>query len=365
MPFDQTHIPLDPEEGPDEGSREAEATSESPSADEPVPNEAPSVMPFAGHLEELRGRMIFALGGLLPIVIAALVLGKQILALLIAPVQEALIEAGLSPALQATGPLETFYSYLRIAVIASVLVGSPWVLYQAWRFVAPGLYAAERRFVYVLLPLSVALTTGGVLFLYYVILPVVLAFFIRFGSGVAEQVSPVVEVPAGMVLPSVPVLAGDPLAPEIGQEWINTVLNQRRVCVGYDDDVPRILGSAMVRSAGVVQQYRVSEYVKLFMNMTMAFSIGFQTPVVVLLLGWAGLVTRGFLAKYRRYALMGCLVAGALLTPADPFSMLLLAGPLYLLYEFGMILMLILPADRVARGVTLSREDRAQPRDDA
>jgi len=196
-------------------------------------------------------------------------------------------------------------------------------------------------------------------------LPVVLAFFIAFGSGVGAPTSPLVEVPPGIELPTVPVLAGDPVAPAVGSEWINTALSQRRVCVGYDGDIPQILGSGLVKAAGVVQQYRVSEYVKLFLSMTLAFSLGFQTPVIVLLLGWAGLVTRAFLAKYRRYAALVCMVVGALLTPADPFSMLLLAGPLYLLFELGMILMWLLPADRVARGARVRPDTRAVPKDDA
>ncbi len=100
----------------------------------------------------------------------------------------------------------------------------------------------------------------------------------------------------------------------------------------------------MTRGAGISQQYKISEYIRTLLNMGLAFGIGFQTPVVVLLLGWAGIVTRQTLAKYRRHAVGACALAGALLTPADPLSMVLLAIPLYLLFELGMLLLRVWPA---------------------
>lgn len=313
-------------------------------------------MPLGDHLEELRRRLILAALGLVPIVILALAFGSQILGFLIRPVTRALRDAGLNPELQATSPIETFASYVHIALVAAVLVGSPWVLYQAWRFVAPGLYAAERRFVYVLVPLSSVLTVIGVSFLYGVILPVVLSFFIGFGAGVGDRDPGRAAWPESVLvdgLPptaTIPILAGDPPDPEPGQEWINTRLMQRRVCIALQGGMPVIVGSPLTKAAGIAQQYRVREYVGLFLNLALAFAIGFQTPVVVLLLGWTGLVTKTMLVRYRRYIALGVVVLSAILTPADPISMVLLAVPLYLLFEFGMVLMVLLPAERIARG---------------
>ncbi|MEM1330349.1 MAG: twin-arginine translocase subunit TatC [Planctomycetota bacterium] len=318
-------------------------------------------MPLSDHLEELRRRVILALLGLLPIVVAALILGKPLLAFLLRPVQEALIDSGASPLLQATGPLETFGTYLRVALVTAILLGSPWLLYQLWRFIAPGLYASERRFVHVLLPLSTVLTASGIAFLYGVILPVVLAFFITFGTGVSTRTAETAPPPPDAVFPTIPVLDADPDAPSLGEEWVNTALMQRRVCVGFDGEDPIVMGTDLVRASGIAQQYRVSEYVKLFLSLALAFALGFQTPVVVLLLGWAGLVERAWLARSRRYALLIACVGSAILTPADPISMLLLAGPLYLLFELGMLLMILLPAERVARGFRpqVKRDERA------
>lgn len=323
-----------------------------------------SVMPLGDHIEELRRRLLLVLVGLVPIAITALVFGRPLLALLIAPAQDALIEASLNPTLQATSPMETFATYVKIAIISAILLGSPWLLFQLWKFVAPGLYAHERRFVYLLLPMSALLTACSVLFLYRIILPVVLAFFIGFGSELGARSTPTVEPDAALVFPSVPVLAGDPIEPAVGHEWINTELQQRRVCTGYEDGQPVILGSDLIRAAGVAQQYRVSEYTSMFLSLTMAFAVAFQTPVVVLLLGWAGLIDRSMLVRYRKHIAMICMVLSAVLTPADPVSMVLLGVPLYFLFELGSILLVLLPAERVARGLVkpeLSADERAQP----
>lgn len=308
----------------------------------------PNAMSFGEHLDDLRGRVILAILGIVPIFVVGLIFGRPILEVLILPVQRALRQAGLPAVLQATSPIEGFSAYVRVAVVLTLVVGSPWVLYQLWRFVAPGLYAAEKRFVHVLIPLSAVLSIAGVAFLYFVILPVILAFFISFSSQIGRSEPQTVEPPAGTVFVTIPVLEGDPPSPQVGDEWINRSLMQRRVCVGYEGDVPTILGSLLTRGSGIVQQYRISEYVKLLLSLAVAFAIGFQTPVVVLVLGWAGLVDRPMLAKMRKHTVLLCAVASAILTPADPLSMVLLAVPLYLLYEFGGLLLWIMPASKLA-----------------
>lgn len=300
-------------------------------------------MTLGDHLEELRARIIFALLGVVPILVAALIFGQHILTLLIEPLRDELRDANQPSGLLATNPLETFAVYIQISLIATVLVGSPWLLYQLWKFVAPGLYAGERKFVHILVPLSSILTLTSAAFLYFVVLPVILAFFISFGTQLGRDQSPIVEVPPGIVLPEAPVFAGDPPDPQPGQYWINTETMQMRVCVPTRDGKQAVIGAELVAGAGITQQYRVSEYVKTVLNLALAFGVGFQTPVVVLLLGWAGIVERVWLARYRRYAFAVCVVAGAVLTPADPLSMMLLAVPLYLLFELGMLLLIVFP----------------------
>lgn len=303
-------------------------------------------MPLGDHLEELRVRLILGLLGLVPIVIVAIIFGKSILAWLLVPVQTQLTDAGLPPYLQATGPLETFWAYIKIALVSAVVVGAPWLLWQLWKFVAPGLHRSEQRFVYLLAPLSALLTVFSITFMYYVMLPVVMAFFISFGASIADMHTPLVDVPAGLEFPTVPVLSGDPSVSSPGTFWINNTINQLRFALPDGT----IKGTPLTQATGVLQQYRVSEYLNMVLMMAMGFALGFQLPVVVLLLGWTGIVQVSWLKKYRRHIAMVLAILGAALTPADPVSMFLLAVPMYVLFEFGLIMLVVLPAERVARG---------------
>ncbi|MCA9307848.1 MAG: twin-arginine translocase subunit TatC, partial [Phycisphaerales bacterium] len=144
-------------------------------------------MSFGDHLEDLRRRVIMAGLGFIPIFVLALLFGRPILAFLTIPLTEALRDAGQPAGLLATSPLETFGAYMRVSVIVGVMVAFPWMLYQLWLFVAPGLYTHERRFVYFLVPLSTALTAAAAVFLYKFLLPVSLYFLIAFGSTIVQE----------------------------------------------------------------------------------------------------------------------------------------------------------------------------------
>lgn len=315
----------------------------------PSPRLPQAEMTLGEHLEELRRRIILALLGVVPIFVTALAFGRPILAFLIEPLRDELRAASQPSGLLATGPFETFAVYLQISFIATVLLGSPWLLYQLWMFVAPGLYSRERRFVHILVPLSTILTVISAAFLYLIVLRVILAFFIGFGTQLGQSRTPIVELAPGVQMPEVPVLRGDPPDPQPGQLWINTDTMQLRTAVPITDGTVARVGAELVAGAGITQQYRVSEYVKTVLNLALAFGVGFQTPVVVLLLGWAGIVGREWLGRYRKQAVAVCVVLGAVLTPADPLSMVLLAGPLYLLFELGMLLLIVFPPTRDRR----------------
>ncbi len=324
----------------------------------PTPEQKPpaemlmdAVMPFGDHLEELRKRMIFSILGVLPILIIAVSFSRVLLGFVIDPVEQALRNADLNAQLIQTSPIETFMTALKLAVVVTILVGSPWILFQGWLFVAPGLHKNERRFVYILLPLSAILTTTAIVFLYKLLLPIVLAFFIAFGTSVSGPEIITAPVPEGTVFPSVPSLTADPETIIPGQIWYNADRKEWRLAtIGAEEGSVDVLSAPMTKSTGILQQYRVAEYTKMFLSLALAFSLGFQTPVVVLLLGWVGLIEPTNLLKYRKQVAMGSVVAGAILTPADPLSMLLLAGPLYILFEFGVLLHRVLPAERVSKG---------------
>jgi sec-independent protein translocase protein TatC len=319
---------------------------------------ASAVMSLGDHLDELRTRLIHTFAGLIPFFLISLFFGQNILAFLIHPLQEQLRAAGLRPALLATNVLELFNTYLRISIIMTILVGAPWALWQIWRFVAPGLYAHERRFVYVLLPLSTLLTVAGCAFLYLVILPAILTFFINFGTGLGRPTVTMLPMPEGAPHIRVPVLHGDLESPKSGDLWVNTELQQLRVFYEPKPGAGVFYGADLTKGAGVEPQYRISEYVSLLTNLALAFSVAFQLPVVVLLLGWARILTIDFLCRNRKYAFFICTVIAAGVTPGDMMSMILLMFPLYLLYEFGIILLRVLPASRVA-GDTSARESDA------
>ncbi len=313
-------------------------------------DKAQTVMGLGAHLEELRRCLIWALVGLAPIFIISIIFARELLDVSMAPVRAALHAAGEPDVMQLTSVFEGFFNSVKIAFLATICVGAPWVLFQLWRFVAPGLHGHERRFIYILAPLSGLLSAAALLFLYYVILPTMLGFLVTFNAGTFTRANPIADLPPGITLATIPVLEGDPKDPPSGGQWFNTAVMEHRLSLGPGaDGKPRIVGTPASTSGALLQQFRVGETLDTFIMFALGCVIGFQTPVVVLLLGWIGIVKRTFLAKYRRHILVICCVAGAFLTPSpDPASMLLLSVPMYLLFELGLILLWALPAHRIA-----------------
>ena len=245
--------------------------------------------------------------------------------------------------------MEAFSNYIKVSLIVTLLVGSPWVLYQLWRFVAPGLYSHERRFIYFLLPLSAVLTVTGVLFLYLFIMPLLLRFFIGFGSGIGAVAPHTAPVPAGINLSHITVLAADPARHVAGDEWINTTDMVLRCCIGEKSGKPAIVALQVFTSSGIIPQYRITEYVKLLLTLSLAFAGAFQAPVVVLLLGWAGVIDRKFLKKYRKHAVVVWCHRRCPAHPRRPRLDDPHAHPPYLLYEpGGLCCSWVLPASRIA-----------------
>lgn len=312
-----------------------------------------AVMGLGEHLEELRRRVVHALLGLLPILAVSLYFGETLLAIVTQPGLDSLKSQGAPRHYLSTGPLETFSSYFKIAIITTTVLGGPWVIYQLWRFVAPGLYGHEKRFAYVLAPLSVLLTVGGTAFMYFVMLPIGLTFLVGFGMGVGgSQELALLPRPEGLVVPVAPALAGDLIDAKPGEFWFNTALQELRICTGLDDaGAPVVLGSEFHRYALIRQEYRLAAYMDFFYGVALAFILAFQTPVVVVLLGWVGIVSPALLGKYRRHAVVACVILAAVLTPTpDPLSLALLATPMYLLFELGVLLLVLLPAGKLAGG---------------
>ncbi|TVQ63101.1 MAG: preprotein translocase subunit TatC [Phycisphaerales bacterium] len=304
-------------------------------------------MSFGDHLEELRRRLLLSIAGILPVLVVCLVFGQSILRFLTGPVERQLLRSGQAATMQAVSPIETFAAYIKISIVATILIGVPWILWQLWLFVAPGLYAHERRFAYFLIPLSTALTALAGVFLYKVMLPIILFFLITFGAGLSRPDAPVMPLPEGAALAHVAILSADPPDPDPGSMWVLEPTRQLRVHVrdGMTLTLPMTSGGL------IAQQYRISDYIDLVFTLGIAFAIAFQTPVVVMLLSWVGLVDPRALGRKRRHVILGCTIAAAIITPTgDPVTLALLTIPLYLLFELGLLLAYRVPARAVASG---------------
>lgn len=312
-------------------------------------------MPLGGHLDELRKRLIYALLGLLPIAGLAFYFGGELLDLILSPARDALHKGGQSDPV-AIGPLELFSAYMRVSILAAIVVGGPWIIYQLWKFISPGLYSHERRFAYFLIPLSAILTASGVVFLFKVVLPLILTFLINFGASLHVPEVARAPLPEGVTLPTIPVLAADPPMESVvpGQQWVNTSLQKLRIAIPGPDGGLEVLSQDLYKESGYRQQFRVSEVLSMMLTLILAFAGAFQTPLVVLLLGWAGIIDQAFLKKFRRHAVLVCAVVAAAVMPGDPASMVSMMVPLYLLYELGGLLLLLFPLRRV-RGATDAR----------
>jgi hypothetical protein len=165
------------------------------------------------------------------------------------------------------------------------------------------------------------------------------------------------------VLPRIPALDRDPPGPQPGQAWLNMSERELRIAVDAPDAKTPGIEIVRVPLAGgslVAQQFRLREYINFVLLLMLGISIAFQMPLVILLLGWLGLAQVDWLRKQRRYALMVCGVVSALITPADVLSMLMMLGPLYGLYEFGILLLRLAPASRVAEGRVFALPRRRQ-----
>ncbi|MSR17618.1 MAG: preprotein translocase subunit TatC [Phycisphaerales bacterium] len=311
-------------------------------------------MSFGDHLEELRRRVFLAVAVPLPLAIILFAFAGTIRAWLWAPAAYALGLQGLPATAQVLSPVETLGIDLKLSLIGAVVIAAPWVFWQAWLFISPGLYIHERRFVHLLLPLSGVLGLAGVALLYFVMLPVMLSALISF----AQVPSTTVGMTQGdQSSPMLPILSADPAQARPGQMWILEGTHEVRLAVpGSDAERVDVLVLQTSRPGGLLQQFRLSEYINFVLLMVMCIAVAFQLPVVVLLLGWVGIVTPGFLAKNRRYALAIVAVISALIGPGDAFSMLLFLVPLYILYEFSILLLRIAPAKRVAAARLLGKE---------
>ncbi len=245
--------------------------------------------PLLDHLIELRTRIIRSLLALLAGFLVCFYFADEILGFLVRPLRQAFPEG--EGQLIFTQLPEVFFVEMKVGLFAGFMMSFPVIANQLWAFVAPGLYAREKKAFLPFLIATPVLFLGGAALAYFVVMPTAFRFFLGFGGEAGG-----LEVQA---LPS----AGD--------------------------------------------------YLNLVMQFILAFGMTFLLPVLLLLLHRAGIITRAQMAGARRYVVVGIFVIAAVVTPPDPGSQIILALPLMGLFEISLLLMRLqerkVEADKAAR----------------
>ncbi len=222
--------------------------------------------PLSEHLVELRKRLVYVFICLVIVFIGTYSQGKVLMNYLLDPLIRYMPENSTVAFLKIT---EGFVTELKLAAMASVFVSMPFILYQLWKFIAPGLYAQERKYVFSFVFFASVLFFTGASFAYFIVFPFGFQFFLKYA---------------------------DP-------SW------------------------------NMVANLSVSWYLSFVTRLIMAFGLVFEMPVIVFFLVKMGLVNEQMLRKYRRYAIVMIFVGAAILTPPDVISQTAMAIPLLVLYE--------------------------------
>ena len=296
-------------------------------------------MTLGEHLEELRGRLVLALGGYLVLLVAAFFFGDTVVAWFCLPLIRVLAESGVNTQVVADEAGEGFAVFLRISMISAAAAAAPWVAWQGWQFVAAGLYPHERRHVNRLVPLSLTLLVSGMLFVYFLILPWTLGFLVGFNNefplprGFADTAPvPALAAPGGAAGgPTVPVVDGNPPHAAPGAMWYDARMKRLKVFINGQVGVIAVQGNNLIAT-----EIKLSTYVELVIASLLIFGISFQLPLAVVAAERIGVAPLASLRSARRYVYFALAVAAAVITPGgDVTAMLGLTAPLIILYELG------------------------------
>ena len=305
-------------------------------------------MSVGEHIEDLRKRILLSIIPPLPLAILFFLLADPIVQWFLVPLQNVLEKHGLPTQVQVLSPPEFLIAEMKIALGAAILTAGPWILYQLWRFVSPGLYKHERRFVYFLIPMSTILGLLGLALMYYIMLPVILDFMVTLAGNI-EVTSNSIAIGNSISGEVIPVFDVMPTSAAIGDLWIKMPEGIMQVAVsGATPDTIEALSIPLSHGTLIAQQFQLSSYLTFAVWLMFAIALAFQLPMVMLLLGWTGILSPDWLRKNRKYALLVLALISAMITPQDAISMLMMLIPLYFLYELGIALIVFVPAGRVS-----------------
>ncbi len=279
-----------------------------------------STAPLIEHLAELRTRLIRSVLAFLVGIILAFVVAEPILQFLLEPIEATLRELGdPAPTMQYTSPQEYLFTLFRISMVFGFALAFPVIGFQLWRFVAPGLYRQEKNAFLPFMIASPVMFFLGASFAHFVVTPLAMAFFL----GFADVPSIIADIMSGFVTTDVPGLDA-PVVEDIG--------------------IPVTNEGIRITFFG-----KVNESLDITLKFIMAFGLCFQLPVLLTLMGKAGLVSAEGLANVRKYAVVGILVLAALVTPPDVITQLILFVVVYGLYEVSIFLVRRVEAKREAK----------------
>ncbi len=333
----------------------------------PAPNHPDNYsMSFGDHLEELRRRLFWAIAVPLPLAIVIFIFSDPIIEWLYRPLDPVLESFQLPRRLQALGPAEVLIIKLKLSLITAAVVAGPWILWQTWLFVRPGLYGHERRFVRFLVPGSAVLTATGLSLMYYVMLPLMLRMLVLFGTSlhlggtVADDPRVAAVIAAS---PAIEIQMSTPASPAPGDVWLQWPQMDLYMAVPEAADAGGGAGVEIVLvptpSGSIIsQEFRLTTYIDFVLLLMLGIVVAFQMPLVILLMGWIGLVSEKELRAKRKYAFFACAITAAVITPADAVSMIIMLIPLVALYELSILLLVLVPASAVAEGTVMRRFGR-------
>lgn len=226
-------------------------------------------MPLTAHLEELRTRLIRSLIAVGVCFLISYAFKEKLFWIVSRPLIDVLPQGSF---MIFTGLPEAFFTYLKISFFAGLFLASPFVLYQIWKFISPGLYQKEKKYVVPFVITSTLLFVGGVCFAYFLVLPPAYKFFVDFSTDFFRPM------------------------------------------------------------------FTLKEYLSLTLKLLLAFGIVFEIPVFLFFMTKIGLVDSRTLARKRKYAILIIFIAAAILTPTpDAFTQILMALPMMVLYEVGIL----------------------------